>query len=195
MEKRIAPYIKRHLKDQEARVKTNLKNRVQRYRSSLFIRPECADLPDYVLVSMQMVTHFDPKRENEAMALNRMAVGVQGKIIILTPTTELVNQLNIDDVINTIANREWNMGVVFGTQKALGIAVSMDMFLLARGLDELIPESFDAVVDLILRLDLLGVRIKGKELLGAHRSINVDKGELLVNFGSPNFPDAHSAGN
>ena len=192
MEKRIAPYIKRQHKEQAARVRANERNRVQRYRSSLFTRPECTDLPDCVVVTPG---HFDPSMENIAMAINRRAVSLQAKVIILFPEPELADQLNSAEVFNVIATSEWNVGVVLGSRETLGVALSMDMFLLARGLDELIENPSEAIADLILRLDLLGVNIQGKEIVGSLRSVNVDKGELLVNFGSPNFSDVHSEGN
>jgi hypothetical protein len=193
MKNTVAPYIVKNLKRIERKVQANQMHRIQRFRSPVFVLPEFASQPAYSL--LDFAEGKATKTENWAMTMNRLSKEQAAKIVFILPSKEIIGSAEITEIVRSISESEWNLGVLFGDAQAFGFAVSSDTFQLARGLDELIELPSEAIADVALRLELLGVMLHGKERLHGQKSINVEKGELLVNFGSANFPNLYFEGN
>ena len=202
MAKRVPPYIIRHKELIAERVALNQKNRKVRLRSSIFTLPEYAEHPDKLVLtlydsseqttwkttpeSIQVNLSQQPNRETEIMAINRMVLKHPAKAIFILFKT-LKDYEKIQAGFHTIEGAE--KALVLAEEHF--IAMSYDLFLTARGLDELFEKTETAITDLILRSELLGAELKTNDWerppTTDESMRNIRKGRLIVNQGAENF--------
>jgi len=220
MAKRIPPYVKNKVAEVAKRVMRLKKNRIQRFRSPIFVLPEFADSPmltvivyatsqeelnqlagvtleltnEWIVVSADDL-HADgfkmvkqnPMTENACMALNKAAVDSKGKIIAIFSSAQALLERAPDQWVKSIIESDEHVLVVSFQDRGSAIAVTRDMFLLGRGLDEMLADVPTAMQDFALRASLLGARPDKPFTPNALAKMNVDKGELMVNEGSDTF--------
>lgn len=228
MAKRIPPYVKNKVAEVARRVAKLEKNRIQRFRSPIFVLPEFADCPmlsvivyaqsqeeveqisrvkstigissEWIVVSTNDIRSEtvscisqNEQTENVCMGLNKAAVHSTGKIIALFTSAQALLHVPLDEWVATISIHELHVLEASFEGSSGAIAVTRDMFLLGRGLDEMLEEANIAMQDFALRASLLGARLDKEFMPAPTARMNVDMGKLMVNEGSENFKKLYFA--
>ena len=131
---------------------------------------------------------------NRAAWLNQFAVKMSGKIICLISTPENFDVKILFEMTARIKSHTNNQICLHDFQKRItGIAMASDAFYLARGLDELIEDVEISILDLGLRLEMLGCQVNSSIWpmpgVPSLAEKNIRNGRLTVNQGLGAFSD------
>lgn len=132
---------------------------------------------------------FDPNNMNACMAMNDVAVKMSGKVLVLANGLKNVLERPLEEHFASIRSADENI-VVAQNQGPL-VALALDHYYNARGLDELMPDLSTAMADLALRVEMMGARLTGdldKNHLSPEALRRVETSDLLVNEGAEHFP-------
>lgn len=132
------------------------------------------------------------QEENQAMWFNRMAVEMSGKIICLMTTIAGLDKEALFEMTEGIRTHGDNQIYLHDFQgKTTRIAMACDTFYLARGLDGLMEEVEISILDLALRVEILGSQVSASTWpmleIPISAGKNVQKGRLIVNQESTIF--------
>jgi len=168
---------------------------IKKYTSDMDLQIVLLCLDGLVLPKsgVELTIHsIDLKIANPASWLNQFAVNMIGKILCLMVSFENFDGGKLLDMINKIKDNESSQLYVHDSLgRVTGIAMACDAFYLARGLDELIEDVEIALLDLALRMEMLGCQIEARiwpQLdIPSMAEKNIRIGRLTVNQGSGSF--------
>ncbi|MCP4456765.1 MAG: hypothetical protein GY816_01865 [Cytophagales bacterium] len=132
------------------------------------------------------------KTANHATSLNQLGVKTSGKIICLLSNFGSLEDDILFGMVNSIKDSDANLVCMHEHQKRFtGIAMASDTFYLARGMDELIQDLEIGLLDLGLRMEMLGCQISANNWPMPKIPLKAEKnsraGRFTVNQGSDSF--------
>lgn len=138
------------------------------------------------------IHRFDLSQANLTTWMNRMAKRTKGKVICLVSLGKNFKSDLIMSIGPKIENSENNLVQILESKAELiGIAMTRDLYYLGHGMDELIEDVNVALLDLTLRVEMLGGQVEGANWprgdIPAKAEKNIRSGRLTINQGLTTF--------
>lgn len=134
----------------------------------------------------------DLKVANYSTSLNEMVIKATGKVVCLFLELSNLNESELFEMVDQIKESESNLVCIQEHNKKVSVMVmTSEIFLLARGIDELIKDLDIGLLDLGMRAEMLGCQIMAPTwpiLDIPFRAVkNTKVGRLAVNQGTDKF--------